>query len=358
LIISASAVVVCSTMTFAILLVVREMRRAVESVDLVCEAIDDAFATKGDVPSLFGPSVRSPAVPADAASSSGADDERALLREWASLADGGASDGLSDGSAPDLAGGVRRLGWLPSPWRDVPAGAERELAGFLASLPPERAAILFAFAFGFAEEDRCEAAETARRTLVGALGLISETTAKRILLDVGGLSSCDKDAVASVAAALESEVIAPAAERIRFKNPGAAIAGIMNRADRTLENRLMCVLEEADVALAERVKGEMFAFEDLIRIDDCGVQVLLRSVEKDTLALALKGATDVVRDLFLRNLSERAGKMLAEDMRAMGPVFLRDVDRAQGSVVEMALALAAGGQLVISDGGEGAELIY
>jgi len=89
-----------------------------------------------------------------------------------------------------------------------------------------------------------------------------------------------------------------------------------------------------------------------------GIQTLLRSVEKDKLAMALKGASDTIKELFFKNMSERAGKMLREDMEALGPVRLRDVDQAQSLIVAMAKELAASGQIVISEGREEDELVY
>jgi flagellar motor switch protein FliG len=85
--------------------------------------------------------------------------------------------------------------------------------------------------------------------------------------------------------------------------------------------------------------------------------MLLRSVEKDKLPLALKGASERLRELFFSNLSERAGKMLREEIEALGPVKLRDVDEAQSSIVVVAKELAAGGQIEINDAGD-EELVY
>ncbi|MBT6109678.1 MAG: flagellar motor switch protein FliG, partial [Rhodospirillales bacterium] len=101
-----------------------------------------------------------------------------------------------------------------------------------------------------------------------------------------------------------------------------------------------------------------FTFDDLIRVDATGIQLLLRQVEKDQLTIALKGASDDVQDLFFSNMSERAGKMLREDMEAMGAVRLKDVDEAQSAVVQVAKALSDAGEIVISTGGEDDELVY
>ena len=93
------------------------------------------------------------------------------------------------------------------------------------------------------------------------------------------------------------------------------------------------------------------------RLAPASVQALLRAVEKDKLPVALKGASEGVRELFFRNLSERAGKMLREDIEALGPVKLRDVDEAQAAIVATAKALAAQGQIDISQG-KNDEMVY
>jgi len=102
----------------------------------------------------------------------------------------------------------------------------------------------------------------------------------------------------------------------------------------------------------------MFTFEDLSRLDPGGVQTLLRTVEKDKLGLALKGASEALRDLFFSNMSERAGKLLREDMASLGPVRLKEVEEAQMAMVQVAKDLAARGEIVLSDNKGGDELVY
>ena len=117
-------------------------------------------------------------------------------------------------------------------------------------------------------------------------------------------------------------------------------------------------MEERNREAADRIKQLMFTFDDLIRVDPGGIQTVLRQVDKDQLAMALKGASDEVKELFFRNMSERAGKMMREDMEAMGAVRLRDVDEAQAGIVSAAKALADVGEIVISAGsGEDDELV-
>ena len=136
------------------------------------------------------------------------------------------------------------------------------------------------------------------------------------------------------------------------------MADIFNNLDRSTEGRFMEALEERNRESAERIKSLMFTFEDLLRVDPAGVQVLLRQVEKDRLALALKGGSDDIKELFFQNMSERAAKMMREDMEAMGAVRLKEVDEAQTTVVNTAKALADTGELVISSGGDEDELVF
>jgi flagellar motor switch protein FliG len=102
----------------------------------------------------------------------------------------------------------------------------------------------------------------------------------------------------------------------------------------------------------------MFTFEDLSKLDPSGVQTLLRVVDKPKLGLALKGSSETLRDLFFTNMSERAAKIMREDMAAMGPVRLRDVDEAQMYMVQVAKDLAARGEIVMAEGKGEDELIY
>ena len=124
------------------------------------------------------------------------------------------------------------------------------------------------------------------------------------------------------------------------------------------ENRFLTSLEERSRDAAERIKALMFTFEDLGKLDPGSVQTLLRHVEKDKLGLALKGATDSLRDVFFSNMSERAGKILREDMESLGPVRLKDVDEAQMRMVNVAKDLANKGEIMIASKQGEDELIY
>jgi flagellar motor switch protein FliG len=136
------------------------------------------------------------------------------------------------------------------------------------------------------------------------------------------------------------------------------MADIFNNFDRQTESRFIAALEERNRESAERIRALMFVFEDLNKLDPGGVQTLLRAVEKDQLGLALKGASDALREMFFSNMSERASKIMREDMESMGPVRLRDVDAAQMAMVQVAKDLAAKGEIMLAGAGGDDELIY
>ncbi len=131
-----------------------------------------------------------------------------------------------------------------------------------------------------------------------------------------------------------------------------AIVEIINRVDRGTERHIMETLEEKDPDLAEEIKRRLFVFEDIAGMDDRSLQRVLRDVDMKDLALALKGATEELRQKFYKNMSRRAAEMLKEDMDFMGPVRVRDVEEAQQKIVNVVRALEDAGEIVIARGGE------
>jgi flagellar motor switch protein FliG len=189
------------------------------------------------------------------------------------------------------------------------------------------------------------------------LSLLPENFAMEVIMRLLRMEAVQKEVLDGVEKTLRTEFMSNLARTAR-RDAHELMADIFNNLDRNAENRFMSALEERNRESAERIKALMFTFEDLVRLDTTGVQTLLRNVEKEKLGMALKGASDGVKELFFKNMSERAGKMLREDMDAMGPVRLRDVDQAQSEIVVMAKELAASGQIVISEGREEDELVY
>jgi flagellar motor switch protein FliG len=126
-----------------------------------------------------------------------------------------------------------------------------------------------------------------------------------------------------------------------------SLAEILNRVDRNTEKRILEDLEGIDQALATDIRNLMFVFEDIIRLDDKSVQRLLREVDVKDLGLALKGANDELRDVFFRNMSEKAGKLLQDDIEMMGPVLMKDVSEVQTKIVGVVRALEQAGEIII-----------
>ena len=135
------------------------------------------------------------------------------------------------------------------------------------------------------------------------------------------------------------------------------VVNMLNRTDPSTLKVVMDTLEIEDPDLAEQIKKQMFVFEDIILLDDRGVQLVLREVDTKDLALALKGTSQEVINKIFSNMSSRASTMLKEDMQFMGPVRLRDVEEAQQRIVKIIRKLEEAGVIIISRGGAD-EIIY
>ncbi len=171
------------------------------------------------------------------------------------------------------------------------------------------------------------------------------------------MESVQKEVLDKIEDTLRSEFMSNLAKTNK-RDSHEMMAEIFNNFDRNTEGRFIAALEERNRDSAEKIKALMFTFEDLLKLDPAGVQTLLRNVNKDRLGICLKGASDSVRDLFFTNMSERAAKILREDMEAMGPVRLKDVDEAQMEIVNIAKDLADKGEIMLADSGGDDELVY
>ena len=175
------------------------------------------------------------------------------------------------------------------------------------------------------------------------LSMLPDSFAMEVVMRMLRMESVQKDVLDGVERTLRAEFMSNLARTTR-RDAHEMMAEIFNNLDRQAETRFLAALEERNREAAERIKSLMFTFDDLQRLTPPAMQTLLRAVEKDKLPLALKGASDKLRDLFFANLSERAGKMLREEIEALGPVRLRDVDEAQAAIVALAKELAAQGR--------------
>src|SRR5580765_5255374 len=189
------------------------------------------------------------------------------------------------------------------------------------------------------------------------LGALPEEFALEVVQRMLRMESVQKDILDKVEQTLRVEFMSNLA-RTAKRDAHEQMAEIFNNFDRQTESRFITALEERSRDAAERIKALMFTFEDLSKLDPGSIQTLLRHVEKDKLALALKGSTDTLRDVFFSNMSARAAKILKEDMEALGPVRLKDVDEAQMRMVNIAKDLANKGEIMIAGGSGEDELVY
>jgi flagellar motor switch protein FliG len=189
------------------------------------------------------------------------------------------------------------------------------------------------------------------------LSILPEDFSMEVILRMLRMEAVQKEVLAGIEQTLRTEFMSNLA-RTNRRDSHEMMAEIFNNFDRTTENRFLAALEERNRDASEKIKALMFTFEDLNKLDPSGIQTVLRNVDKGKVALALKGASETLRDLFFSNMSERQGKILREDMDSMGPVRLRDVDEAQLMMVTSAKDLATAGEIVIDDGKGDDELVY
>ncbi|HTP90873.1 MAG TPA: flagellar motor switch protein FliG [Xanthobacteraceae bacterium] len=189
------------------------------------------------------------------------------------------------------------------------------------------------------------------------LAILPEELALDVVNRMLRMESVQKEVLERVENTLRTEFMSNLSQT-RRRDAHEVMAEIFNNFDRQTETRFLTALEEENRESAERIKTLMFTFDDLTKLDTASAQTLMRHVEKDKLAVALKGAVEPVRQFFLSNMSTRAAKMLTDDMQAMGPVRLREVDEAQALLVNLAKDLAAKGEIVISKSRGEEELIY
>ncbi|MGQ0554685.1 MAG: flagellar motor switch protein FliG [Nitrospiraceae bacterium] len=130
------------------------------------------------------------------------------------------------------------------------------------------------------------------------------------------------------------------------------MANILTRMDKTNEGGIMGKIAEKSQPLADAIRALMFVFDDLVKIDDRGLQELMKEISKDDLPLALRGANPEVKEKFFKNMSSRAAEMLKEDMEAKGPVKVSDVERAQQNILKVCRKLEEEGRIVIAGAGE------
>jgi len=237
--------------------------------------------------------------------------------------------------------------------RDALPGRPAGLTPSLGDVAPAALAQLLAhehpqvIAFVIAQLEPRQAAEV--------LGALPEALAPDIIRRVADLQNISDEMLTEVREVLQVQV--EGLERVnrgsKLKGPKLA-AEILNSADRELETRIFTQLEADVPDVADSIRNLMFTFEDLIRLDNRGMQVVLKEVPREDLMLALKTASPAMRDKIFGNISQRAAEILQEDMGSMGPVRLKDVEKAQANIVGIVRRLEEEQKITLGGSGEDA----
>lgn len=178
------------------------------------------------------------------------------------------------------------------------------------------------------------------------MALFSESLAMEVVMRMLRTDSVRREILEDIERTLRTEFTSNITKTSK-KDSYEMVAEIFNYMDRQTETRFISSLEERDYDVAERVKNLMFTFDDISKLDSAAIQTIVRVADKTKLALALKGANETIKVLFFKGMSERAGKLLREDMEAMGMVRVRDVEEAQSYIVITTKDLSNRGEIIM-----------
>jgi len=193
----------------------------------------------------------------------------------------------------------------------------------------------------------------ASEILVGLPGQKQVEVVKRI----ANMEQTNPEVIKEVERGLEHRLAAMITQTFEKAGGVDTVAEMLNLADRATEKSIMEGLEAEDPDLVEQIRRLMFVFEDIMMVNDKGIQAMLKDVDNDDLALALKTASDDLKEKIFKNMSERAAQLIKEDMEYMGPVRVSDVEAAQQKIVDVVRRLEESGEIIISGRGGEKDLI-
>ena len=227
-------------------------------------------------------------------------------------------------------------------WEKLGNVNDTVLANFLKNEYPQTVAVVLS---------RIKADQSSR-----VIGLLPEALSRDVVVRMLKMETVSREVLDDVEQTLKTEFMANLGKSLK-RDPHENMAEILNNMDRANLNRIMSTIEELVPDSAEKVKSLMFTFEDMKKLTTADIQVVLRSVDKDALAIALKGASEEQRTQFFQAMSERAVKLLRDEIDGMGPVRVKDVYEAQQRIVNTTKDLITNGQIELAEEGEGNELI-
>ncbi|MDH5669468.1 MAG: flagellar motor switch protein FliG [Nitrospira sp.] len=184
------------------------------------------------------------------------------------------------------------------------------------------------------------------------LGALPEALRDDVALRLATMEDVQPDILEELSDTLQETMLA--SKGMGSHNIGGAevMADILVRMDKGNENGIMARIAEKSQLLADAIRALMFVFDDLIKVDDRGIQELMKEISKDDLPLALRGANPDVKDKFFKNMSTRAAEMLKDDMEAKGPVRVADVEKSQQNILKVCRKLEEEGRIVVASAGE------
>ncbi len=219
----------------------------------------------------------------------------------------------------------------------------KSLANFLMSEHPQTVAVILSHL------EAEKKSEVLRR--------LPENLQAEVVLRMANLEHVSPELIAEVDRVLRVELASMSTVEQATLGGVQPVAEMLNVMDKNTEASIMSRLEEKDPILAEEIRKLMFVFDDIVKIDDRGIQTLLKEVPNDKLLLALKTASEDIRNKIFKNISARAAEALKDDLASMGPARLSDVEGAQQEIVNVARRLEAEGRIIISRGGSDDALV-
>ena len=184
----------------------------------------------------------------------------------------------------------------------------------------------------------------------GLLSMLPAGVRAEVLMRLARLEAVPEEMVLEVDKVLQSQLIAMGGKEGKKVGGVQSVAEILNSVDRATEEEVLSEIEENSAQMAEDIRNLMFVFEDCKALDDRSIRELLKEVSNEDLMMALRGATDELKEKFFKNMSERAANMIREELEYMGPTKLSDVESAQQTIVRAVRRLEAEGKVTISRG--------
>ncbi|HEX8484364.1 flagellar motor switch protein FliG [Sphingomonas sp.] len=219
-------------------------------------------------------------------------------------------------------------------WDKLSNVSETVLAGYLKNEYPQTVAVILS---------KLKADHAAR-----VLGQLPQEIAIDVVQRMLRMETVQKDVLLQVEATLRSEFMSNLS-RSQRRDPHESMAEVFNAMDRATEEAMLGALDEQAPETADRIRSLMFTFEDLGTLLPAAIAVIVRQADKRQMALALKGAPEHIKQLFMGSMTERSAKLMREDMAGMGPVRARDCDEAQNALVRLAKTLADSGEIMLVD---------